>query len=78
MPPGIVLMSTNTDLVNFEMDYGSNSGQQSNYVILQEYYCRLIPFELGSKPSNLEFRLVMQGALVELASDLIKSGKTPC
>lgn len=32
MPPEIVLMSTYTDLVNFEMEF-SSAGQQNNFTI---------------------------------------------
>lgn len=33
MPPEIVLMSTYTDLVNFEMEFGTNPGQKTNFTI---------------------------------------------
>jgi hypothetical protein len=47
------MLSTETDLMNFEMDFKSMN-PLAEITTKQEFYCRIIPFELSNSPNNLE------------------------
>ena len=88
MPPEIILLNSNYDLINY------------NFQVVQafkmQFYAKMFRFEMASMQKNRatgtagrrhnqdesaienEFNRILQGAYLELASDLIKKGLAPC
>ena len=65
LPPCVQLLSTQTDL--------QGSVPQS-----QHFYCKLIPFQLPDPVSDEAITSLLQGAFLEMASDLIAKKMVPC
>ena len=88
MPPEVVFLNSNYDLINYNFQMVQSCKMQ--------FFTRLFRFELDTlKKSKMrqatgttrnqddsmierEFNRILQGAFMELASDLVKKGLAPC